>query len=188
VGDWIVYGEKFFGDRYEQAIADTSLDYQTLRNYAWVAKKFTVSRRRDSLSFGHHAEVAALTEAEQDVWLNRAQQFTWSRNELRRRIRATRLARSQSFPKCETKTKILKIDVTVERLDRWIHTAERTNSNVVEWIITTLDRAAVRESGSPRAREAPSTTLFGLSGTPNQGQPAVKPQPNPRCSRRSATT
>src|SRR5947209_14462058 len=29
------------------------------QNYAWIAKKSTMSRRRDSLSFGRHAEVAA---------------------------------------------------------------------------------------------------------------------------------
>ena len=41
------------------------LDYQTLRNYAWVARRFAMSRRRDTLSFGHHAEVPALPEPEQ---------------------------------------------------------------------------------------------------------------------------
>jgi hypothetical protein len=150
VGDWLAYGENFFRDRYEQAIADTSLNYQTLRNYAWVAKKFTMSRRRDGLSFGHHAEVAALTETEQDVWLTRAERFTWSRNELRRRIRATRLAnQSQSFHASGKKTKILKIDVTMGSLDHWQHAAERTNYGIAEWIIKTLDKAAARESGSP---------------------------------------
>ena len=59
LGDWLLYGEQAYGDHYEQAIADTSLGYQTLRNYAWVARKFPMSRRRDTLSFGHHAEVAA---------------------------------------------------------------------------------------------------------------------------------
>lgn len=149
VGDWLAYGENSFGDRYEQAITDTALDYQTLRNYVWVAKKFTMSRRRDSLSFGHHAEVAALTDAEQDEWLTRAERFTWSRNELRRRIRATRLTnRPQSLHKDETKTKILKIDVAVERLDRWQLAAERMNCSVAEWIITALDAAAAPESWS----------------------------------------
>lgn len=147
VGDWLAYGEDSFGDRYKQAITDTSLDYQTLRNYVWVAKNFTMSRRRDSLSFGHHAEVAALTEVEQDEWLTRAERFTWSRNELRRRIRATRLAnRPSSLHKGGTKTKTLKIDVAVERLDHWQLAAERMNCSVAEWIIVALDRAAVPES------------------------------------------
>lgn len=146
VGDWLSYGENYFGDRYEQAITGTSLDYQTLRNYAWVAKKFRLSRRRDSLSFGHHAEVAALTEAEQDEWLTRAERFNWSRNELRRRIRATRFAnRPKPLQESATKTTILKIEVPVERLDRWQHAAERMDCSVAEWVITELDRAATPE-------------------------------------------
>ncbi len=32
---------------------------------AWVARRFPVSRRRDTVSFQHHAEVAALPEPEQ---------------------------------------------------------------------------------------------------------------------------
>ena len=66
LGDWLAFGERAYAGRYRQAVEQTSLDYQTLRNYAWVARQFVISRRRDMLSFGHHAEVAALAEAEQD--------------------------------------------------------------------------------------------------------------------------
>jgi hypothetical protein len=143
IGDWVAYGENSFGDRYEQAIADTSLDYQTLRNYAWIARKFTRSRRRDSLSFGHHAEVAALTDTEQDKWLTRAERFSWSRNELRRRIRAARLAnREQSSHEDGTEIRVLKIDVPTQRLDQWRKAAEHMNCSVAEWIITILDTAS----------------------------------------------
>ncbi|MFC7100812.1 LmbU family transcriptional regulator [Nonomuraea rubra] len=62
LGDWLVYGQRRFPDRYQRAIEETSLDYQTLRNYAWVARKFSPGRRRASLSLQHHAEVAALPE------------------------------------------------------------------------------------------------------------------------------
>jgi hypothetical protein len=65
----------------------TSLDYQTLRNYAWVARRFNLSRRRDALSFAHHAEVAALPDPEQDYWLRKAESESWSRNKLRREVR-----------------------------------------------------------------------------------------------------
>lgn len=144
VGDWLSYGENCFGDRYEQAIADTSLNYQTLRNYAWVARKFTMSRRRDNLSFGHHAEVAALTEKSQDEWLTRAEQFTWSRNELRRQIRVTCLAnRPQSL--LLRKTETMKINVPVDHLDRWRHAAERMGYGVTEWMMAILDKAALEQ-------------------------------------------
>jgi hypothetical protein len=66
LGDWLVYGRDNFPGRYKQAMTETSLDYQTLRNYAWVAGRFGAPRRRDGLSFQHHA-VAALPAAEQDA-------------------------------------------------------------------------------------------------------------------------
>jgi hypothetical protein len=87
IADWLVFGESTFLDRYQEAIKRTSLSYQTLRNYTWVARCFELSRRRDSLSFGHHAEVAALDTPEQDFWLRKAEEFGWSRNRLREEVR-----------------------------------------------------------------------------------------------------
>src|SRR4051812_46082369 len=60
LGDWMVYGETAYGERYRCAERVTGFDSQTLRNYAWVARHVDVSRQRDKLSFQHHAEVAAL--------------------------------------------------------------------------------------------------------------------------------
>ncbi|MEU3597311.1 LmbU family transcriptional regulator [Streptomyces sp. NPDC006798] len=89
LGDWLVFGEAAYGwRRYREAIERTGLDYQTLRNYAWVARRFEHDRRRDTLSFAHHAEVTRLSPPEQDYWLRRAEQRKWSRNELRRAVRA----------------------------------------------------------------------------------------------------
>jgi adenosine deaminase len=94
LGDWLAYGEKAYTGRYRQAIEQTSLDYQTLRNYAWVARQFAVSRRRDTLSFGHHAEVAALPEPEQDYWLRKAEQHRWPVKQLRHQVRSSLAERS----------------------------------------------------------------------------------------------
>lgn len=93
IGDWLAYGETTFMDRYREAIRDTCLKYQTLRNYVWVARRFELPRRRDSLSFGHHAELAALEQPEQEYWLRKAVEFGWSRNELRRCLRASQRER-----------------------------------------------------------------------------------------------
>jgi hypothetical protein len=97
LGDWLAYGEKAYASRYRRAIELTSLDYQTLRNYAWVARQFPLSRRRDTLSFGHHAEVAALTEPEQDFWLRKAEHHHWPVKHLRRQVR-TSLAQRTPTP------------------------------------------------------------------------------------------
>ncbi|MBR8638275.1 LmbU family transcriptional regulator [Streptomyces tuirus] len=89
LADWVLYGETAYTGRYREVIEDTGLGYQTLRNYAWVARRFEYSRRRENLSFAHHAEVASLEQPEQDYWLRRAEQHEWSRNRLRKEVRSS---------------------------------------------------------------------------------------------------
>jgi len=43
----------------------------SLRNNKWVADRVELSRRRDNLSFAHHAEVAKLEPDEQDYCIRR---------------------------------------------------------------------------------------------------------------------
>src|SRR5690349_19350253 len=38
LGDWLLFGRYKYGRRYREAIEATGLDYQTLRNYAVVAR------------------------------------------------------------------------------------------------------------------------------------------------------
>ncbi|MBV8992735.1 MAG: LmbU family transcriptional regulator [Pseudonocardiales bacterium] len=149
LGDWLVYGELAYGDRYKQAITDTQLGYQTLRNYAWVARNVPLSRRRDKLSFGHHAEVAALPAEDQKVWLAQAERLSWSLRQLRRRIKAEQAvdARRALDADRPAPTRVLKIDVPTEGHDRWQSAAEQRKCSVADWIIATLDRAASEELG-----------------------------------------
>lgn len=137
LGDWLIYGQEHYPDRYKIAIAQTSLDYQTLRNYAWVARKFSVLRRREKLSFQHHAEVASLPQGEQEIWLTRAEQFKWSRNELRRQIRA-----GAGAPDPEAVSTQVKLMLISERRDQWQKAAEQENKDLLDWIVSTLDDAS----------------------------------------------
>lgn len=50
-------------------------EFQALADCAMVSRKFETSRRREVLSFTHHAEVAALPSAEADALLDQA--ATW---------------------------------------------------------------------------------------------------------------
>ncbi|WP_179957093.1 LmbU family transcriptional regulator [Amycolatopsis anabasis] len=141
LGDWLVYGQSQYPDRYKRAIEETSLDYQTLRNYAWVARRFAIQRRRDTLSFQHHAELASLPDAEQDKWLDRAARFSWSRSELRKQVRASRQIAQQ---KDDTRGEVLKLrmNVPVERKQRWQDAAATADQDLLAWIISILDNAA----------------------------------------------
>jgi hypothetical protein len=70
IGDWWIYGERRFGHRAYQVPDEFGVHYHTCENYAVVARAFIGSRRRESLSFGHHAEVAALPPEEADRLLD----------------------------------------------------------------------------------------------------------------------
>jgi hypothetical protein len=164
IADWLVYGEDTFKDRYVEAIEKTSLNYQTLRNYAWVARRFGHSRRRDKLSFGHHSEVAALDAPEQDYWLRKAEEFSWSRNELRRQVRASLRERgnlpvepsggagSEATRRGNDETelseprKTLRLVLTSDQITLFERTAETHNMELREWALTILESAA--RSGS----------------------------------------
>lgn len=106
IGDWLRFGERAYGEKYAQAVDATGKDYQTLRNAKWVAEAVGLSRRRDNLSWAHHAEVAALPASAADRLLNLAEEEGWSRNELRRRVSqakatASLMASSPSDGTCE---------------------------------------------------------------------------------------
>jgi predicted transcriptional regulator len=137
LGDWLIYGQENYPQRYKRAIEKTSLDYQTLRNYAWVARKFVPARRREKLSFQHHAEVCGLPEEEQERWLAEAEAGRWSRNELRRRIR---LKARGVDPARETI--YVQVAINPERKRQWQEAAESSGMSFPEWASKALDMAA----------------------------------------------
>lgn len=157
LGDWLIYGETAFAGRYREAIERTSLDYKTLRNYAWVARRFLRSRRRENLSFGHHAEVAAFPEPEQDYWLRKSEQLGWSRNQIRHEVRASHRERNADLPdavdsppgspaddnsRARPEDLSIVIQVTPGQLHLYQQAASQHGHSVQAWASMTLDRAA----------------------------------------------
>lgn len=164
LADWLLFGESSYGwRRYKEAIERTGLDYQTLRNYAWVARRFEQHRRRDNLSFAHHAEVTRLAPPEQDYWLRKAEQQKWSRNELRRAVRASlavqsdttelspgsgdekqdvpRLAESAAAEKRRQKVTTLTIELSVGQLEHLSKAAAAHGLPVDKWVTQMLETA-----------------------------------------------
>ena len=162
LADWLIFGEAAYGwRRYREAIERTGLDYQTLRNYAWVGRRFEHHRRRDSLSFAHHAEVTRLSPPEQDYWLRKAEQQKWSRNELRKAVRAslaeqslkaevppssgseaqevTRLAEPARADKRPRKATTLTIELSADQMDYYSELAAAHGLPVDKWVTQVLD-------------------------------------------------
>ncbi|MFI6039294.1 LmbU family transcriptional regulator [Streptomyces sp. NPDC051315] len=162
LGDWLVYGEASFNGRYRDAIELTSLDYQTLRNHAWVARCYPMSRRREKLSFTHHAEVASLSDPEQDFWLGKAEEHGWSAKRLRREVKESLAERGgRKNEKRESGRELddgqqsgeetaasadgavsLKISVPADRLEFCRATAKRLGLDLEAWAAQTLMAAA----------------------------------------------
>jgi hypothetical protein len=90
LGDWLRYGTSRWGEKYKEAARITGYDVQTLRNIAYVAGHLEVSRRRDNLTWSHHAEVCALDRDEQERWLDLAADQRMSVADLRIEIRSSR--------------------------------------------------------------------------------------------------
>jgi hypothetical protein len=92
LGDWINYGNAKFGERYSRAAKLTGYDVQSLMNMVYVASRFETYRRRENLSWSHHASVASLDLDGQEHWLTRASEDGLSVADLRVELRAQRRA------------------------------------------------------------------------------------------------
>jgi hypothetical protein len=104
VGDALVDGEKRFGeDEYSQLVESADLEPHTLTNYRWVAASVEPSRRREDLSWSHHAEVARLAPETQTLMLAEAVERSWGVRELREAV-AIRYPQSGREPETPPET------------------------------------------------------------------------------------
>ena len=92
IGDWLVFGEHVYGEKYAQAAEQIGLTPGTLQNYAYVASKVVKEQRRPELPFSTHREVAALEPDDQRSWLQRAIDEGLTRAQLAALIRPPALA------------------------------------------------------------------------------------------------
>lgn len=95
LGDWIDYGQARFGGKYYQAIVETGLDYGTLRNAAYTARRINLSDRSDKLSYKHHELVAPLPRFAQQELLREAERRNLGRRDFRQELLHTKKPASQ---------------------------------------------------------------------------------------------
>lgn len=143
LADWLHYGSWEYGDGYRQAIESLGLDYGTGRVYASVAGKFSRTRRRPlPMTFAHHRIVASLGFAEQDHWLDQAEQHGWSQHELEQRLRSARQLLSRDNNSDPADLVVLRFTIPHDRQQRWNAAANAAGQDLQTWLIDTADRAA----------------------------------------------
>lgn len=87
MGDWLNFGSAAYGQKYSRAARISKYEVQTLMNMAYVASRFDPSRRRESVSWSHHAELAPLLAEDQDRWLDRVEADRLTVRDLRQELR-----------------------------------------------------------------------------------------------------
>ncbi len=99
IGDILLDAERRFGEDYAQLILSKfdTWEVKTLQNYRWVAGRIPPQVRRAELKFSYHAEVAGLSDGHGDpdheemaLWLQRAIDHAWTRQDLRDAMREAR--------------------------------------------------------------------------------------------------
>lgn len=91
IGDWLNFGEGEYGETYAQAMDETKYKLQTLSNDKWIASRVQPSRRRENLSFSHHAEIADLEPEEQEIMLDMAEKHEMPLATFRKAVRHYKL-------------------------------------------------------------------------------------------------
>jgi hypothetical protein len=156
LGDWLVFGKDHYTDLYQRGIRAAGLQYQTLRNYAWVARRFELHRRRPTLSFQHHAELASLPVDEQDAWLDRVERQRWTTKQLRNAMRRAREGAASTGQLAETTRRL---PIPGNRIHRWHRAAQQSGTEFDQWVLSTLDNAA--EQVLEDAANGPAVTAVG---------------------------
>ncbi|MEO1666671.1 MAG: hypothetical protein AAFU54_18685 [Chloroflexota bacterium] len=70
---WVAPDGREFKTRYKDLLEKTDYSYSSLRKFSMVASAFPMFRRRNTLTYSHHAEVAHLDEDEQERFLDLAE-------------------------------------------------------------------------------------------------------------------
>jgi hypothetical protein len=133
IGDWINYAENKWGEKYNEAIACTGLEYRTLRNYAYVARRVQLSYRYDNLTFNHHYTVAKLKDAEeQKHWLDQAAKHDLGVDRLRKSINFGRIATEEEVQGDPADRGYVTYLALLNRIRRW-WARETQKAPVEEW-------------------------------------------------------
>jgi hypothetical protein len=136
VGDWLLYGEHAYGEKYAQAVEATGYALSTLKNAQWVADRFPPDERREELSHSHHRAVASLEKSSRETLLQRAVDEGMQVGEVVGRVKAIKAAEKDA-----ERPKNSPVEVIVP-------SAPRTVGEAVEKAIAVLEQAHEREDWS----------------------------------------
>lgn len=120
IGDWINYGQNRWGEKYKEAIKLTGLTYQTVAEYAYVARRIQFFARAKKVDYSIHRTVAKLKDPEeQQYWLGVAKEHDLSVRRLRKSINFGRLATPEEVQGDPSDKGVVTHLALINRLIRW---------------------------------------------------------------------
>ena len=137
IGDWLVYGEWRYGQKYSTVTEALNLNYDRLRDYCYVSGNVSRIVRRSDLSWTHHRVVAKLESKQQSAWLERAAKRKWSKRELADAVAGAATPRLHVAVPA-----LLRLSVEADQVERWRLASERAGLDFERWVAATLDAAA----------------------------------------------
>lgn len=140
LADWIREGVDLMGPgAVAEAAGITGSPVRKIYNYLRTSITYDLSRRRDSLTFSHHSDTAALPEEARERLLDAAEAGSWSRAELRGAVREQSLEAENG--RLKDRVADLERRLRVERMDP-ADALEATKR--VERVVGDITRQAVR--------------------------------------------
>lgn len=99
IGDWLIYGEREYGQTYPQLAEMLGLEVKTLYDWRYVAAAVHFSVRTEKLSWSHHKLVAGLSADLQAEWLAWADRTDVKIGDMRAALAAWRAENNQTISK-----------------------------------------------------------------------------------------
>lgn len=143
VGDALVYAERRFGeDTFSQLAEALELEPHTLTNYRYVSSSVEPSRRRDDLSWSHHAEVARLTPARQKSALTKAADEGWTVRQLRDYValKWPQTVAQPSLDDDERERDEVEMNRRLERIELVVQSGDPVDADDVRWLLAIARR------------------------------------------------
>ena len=133
VGDWINYGEIRYGEKYVEALRDTKMTLETLKQFSYVARNIEKCRRLHVLDWSHHQAVAKIKDPEEQArWLSVAEKERMSVRRLRKSISAGRPLDADEIKEDPADRGYVTYLALLNRLRRWWK-RETGKAPVEEW-------------------------------------------------------
>ena len=102
IGDWLNYGESRYGEMYSQAYTlFGEYSESSVRNMRRVAEYIPLVRRRTTVSWSAHSEIASLPQVEQEQWLDELERGM-TRYDLRLALNGSEPVEKENCPCCGT--------------------------------------------------------------------------------------